>query len=79
MCNMSSHLNQTQGVYKVADLISIKEVTKKTSLSRTTIWRMIERKEFPAPVVLTEIRKAFVLAEVDQWLAERAAMRGLAA
>lgn len=62
----------------MADLISIKDVTKKTSLSRTTIWRLIERKEFPAPVSLTEVRRAFILNEVNEWVAERAAMRGVA-
>lgn len=63
----------------MADLISIKDVMKKTSLSRTTIWRLVEKKQFPAPVPLTEIRKAFVLSEVDHWLDERMGARSVAA
>lgn len=41
----------------MADLINIKDVMKKTSLSRTAIWRIVEREEFPAPIFFANCRK----------------------
>ena len=53
------------------ELLSIKETCKRTSISRTGIWRRVKDGEFPRPVSVGGIRKAFVRDEVDQWIAER--------
>lgn len=50
-----------------------KAVMAKTSLSRTTIWRMSRRGEFPAPVRLTSNRIGWSLNAVEAWLADRMA------
>ena len=52
-------------------LISIKEVCRRTSLSRTTISKKRDNGMFPLPVILGECRIAFVAAEIDQWIKER--------
>lgn len=43
--------------------------------SRTTLRRMIERNDFPAPVRLSPNRIGWSLIEVAQWQAERLAQR----
>jgi len=56
-------------------LISIKEACQITSLSRTTIWFKAKEGEFPKPISLGGIRKAFVASEVNDWIAQRVAER----
>lgn len=57
------------------NLISINEVCDRTSLSRTTLWRMTRAGDFPAPITITGMRKAFVAAEIDDWIASRISAR----
>jgi prophage regulatory protein len=56
-------------------LLSIRDVVRRTSLSRATIYKLAESNRFPAPLQLTEGRKAWVAAEVDAWLSARLAER----
>lgn len=48
------------------------------NLSRTTVWREIKEKRFPAPVKTSPNRVAWVSTEVEQWLEARRAERSLA-
>jgi prophage regulatory protein len=48
-------------------LLSLAQVTAKTSLSRSTIYRKIAERAFPQPVQVTESRVAWWLSEVDAW------------
>jgi len=52
-------------------LISAREVTKLTTLSRTTLWRATRAKKFPTPVSISSSRVAWPLHEVQAWLADR--------
>jgi prophage regulatory protein len=52
-------------------LISAREVTELTTLSRTTLWRATKAKTFPAPVSISSSRVAWPLEEVQAWLADR--------
>lgn len=52
--------------------ISIKQVSEKVSLGQSTIYRMIAKGEFPKPFSLGGNRRAWLEADVDKWLAERA-------
>ena len=61
----------------VPELMSINEAAKATSLSRTSIFKLRERGEFPLAVPLGEKRVAFVRDEVAAWIADRIAARGL--
>nr|WP_058989179.1 AlpA family phage regulatory protein [Acetobacter senegalensis] len=55
---------QPAGLY----LLDIKEVIKRTSLSRTTIWRRLKSKSFPEPVRLSEQCVRWRADEVDSWI-----------
>lgn len=56
-------------------LISLNEVTRLTSLSRTMVNRYRAEGKFPKAVVLGEKRIAFVRSEVEGWINERIAAR----
>jgi prophage regulatory protein len=48
-------------------LLSLAQVTAKTSLSRSTIYRKMDAGTFPIAVQVTEFRVAWWLSEVDEW------------
>lgn len=52
-------------------IIPAKAVQDKTSLSRTTLWRMSRKGEFPRPVKLSQGRVGYSASAVDLWLAAR--------
>lgn len=56
-------------------LLPAAEVTKRTSISRTHIWRLVIAGHFPSPVKIVGRRSGWVEAEVDAWIAERVAAR----
>jgi prophage regulatory protein len=49
-------------------LVTIKEACARTSLSRSTLWRLTRDGSFPVPISISGTRKAFVAAEIDQWI-----------
>lgn len=55
-------------------LIRLPEVLKRVGLKKTAIYNLISEDEFPRPVKLGAA-SAWVEAEVDQWIAERASAR----
>jgi prophage regulatory protein len=59
----------------VERLIRIGEVKRLTGLSTATIYRKISAKEFPRPVQLGAVARAWPLSEVQDWIAQRIALR----
>lgn len=47
------------------------EVGRRTSLSRTTIWRLCRAGRFPSPVELSAGRVGWSARAVDAWIAAR--------
>lgn len=56
----------------IVRFISVRDVVARTSLSRTTLWRLVRAGQFPKPRPLTAQRIAFVEAEVSEWLRAKA-------
>jgi predicted DNA-binding transcriptional regulator AlpA len=56
---------------EVAAFVSIKDFCKRSSLSRGTVYNMVDRGEIARPVRLTENRVAFPAPVVDAWFASR--------
>jgi prophage regulatory protein len=48
-------------------------VAERVNLSSTTIWRLVRRRQFPAPIKLSSNRVGWVEGEIDAWVAERTA------
>lgn len=51
--------------------ISIKEVMRMTSLSKSTIYRLVKNGNFPAPVKLSPGRIGFNKQDVLKWMRDR--------
>ena len=56
--------------------LRIQKVLDKTGLSRTQIYRLISRGQFPRPHHLSERIVAWNAADVDAWLADKFGVRG---
>jgi prophage regulatory protein len=60
----------------VERLIRIGEVKRLTGLSTATLYRKIATKDFPRPVALGAVARAWPLSEVQDWIARCIAVRG---
>ena len=52
-----------------------RQVLTLTGLSATTLWRLVRRGAFPAPIQLSPGAVGWLDAEVTAWLSERAGAR----
>ena len=59
----------------VERLIRIGEVKRLTGLSTATLYRKISARDFPRPVQLGAVARAWPLSEVQNWIARRIALR----
>jgi excisionase family DNA binding protein len=50
-----------------------REVTELIGVSRSTLWRMVRQKEFPASVPISRGRVGFGKERVDGWIAAKLA------
>lgn len=55
------------------NILRLEEVKKKTGLSRTTIYELIKRKQFPSQIKLTERSSGWLESEINQFIADRVA------
>jgi prophage regulatory protein len=58
---------------KTAQLLSRQKVQSKTTLSRSSIYDMIAKGEFPKPVKISGRRVAWLEASIDAWIQSRTA------
>jgi prophage regulatory protein len=72
----SSMENVQDGNRLVERLIRIGEVKRLTGVSTATLYRKIAAKEFPRPVRLGVVARAWPLSEVQNWIAGRIELRG---
>jgi prophage regulatory protein len=56
-------------------LIRIDEVKRLTGLSTATLYRKIAANDFPRPVALGALARAWPLSEVQGWITKRIAAR----
>lgn len=54
-----------------ARVLRINEVAKYVGLHRSTVYRMIDRKEFPAPLRLAPNSVGWLREEIDEWVGTR--------
>ena len=53
--------------------LDIHQVTACVGLSKATIYRLIEKKQFPPPLRLAPRRVGWLREAIDQWLAQKKA------
>lgn len=56
-------------------IIRLRRTIEKTGLSRSTIYALEKRGDFPKKINLSPRTMGFLESEVDAWIAERAATR----
>ena len=54
-----------------ARILRLKDVRKLLNLHKSTIYRLIERKEFPAPIQLGPNSVGWLREEIEEWIASR--------
>lgn len=52
-------------------LLTMRELTRATSLSRTTVYRMVAQGTLPPPLKIGKSRIAWRASSITRWLAER--------
>ena len=76
MTRTTTTIRPTEPAISVAlRFLPVKEVVRRTSLSRATVYRLVQAGEFPKPVTLTGARTAWVETEVTAWMQARLAGR----
>lgn len=69
------HLIQNTGpaVRKIRRFVALPEVEHLTSLRKSSIYRMVREKTFPAPLQISPRRVAWDLQSVEDWIEQRQA------
>lgn len=52
----------------VVSLLPLKDVARRTTLSKVQIYRMVTGGQFPKPVWLSQGRRAWVDSEINEWI-----------
>ena len=72
---VSAHA-QTEGA-PGRGVLTIREVVRRVGLSRSTLYELVRRGAFPAPLELAPNRVGWLHEEIDAWLASRPRRRRL--
>lgn len=59
-----------------AEILRLPEVLRRTGLSRTSVWRLTKKGDFPTPVRLGERCVGWLRGELDAWLESRPRVSG---
>ncbi|MAQ22968.1 MAG: AlpA family transcriptional regulator [Pseudomonadales bacterium] len=62
---------KTQSEMHELNILKTKEVMKITTLSRSTLFRLIRNGDFPRPIELTPGRSGFINQEILNWISTR--------
>ena len=66
MKNDNQHSNEIE-----PELLSLKEVVRRTTKSRSALWRDIQAKNFPPPIKIGQRSIAFKSSEISEWIESR--------
>ena len=55
----------------MSKVLKLKEVVKKSALSKSSLYEKIKRGTFPAPIKLGERASGWIDDEVDEWIEAR--------
>ena len=70
---MSENKTDETPALAVDRLLSFRDLKARCTLSRSTVWRYVQRGEFPKPIKVTDRRIAWRESDVTRWLDKRAA------
>jgi prophage regulatory protein len=58
-----------------ARIVRVREIVKRTGMSRSTLSRQVKLGKFPSPFRLTETTLGWMESEVEEWIMQRSAKR----
>lgn len=58
-------------IFMAYNLIKINEVLHRCAISKATLYRLLEEKQFPSQVVLSKRAIAFYEHEIEDWIKTR--------
>jgi len=65
---------QQSTLHSVDDrILRIADVEQSVGLKKSTIYALVQKKEFPSPIKLGSRSSGFLLSEINQWKRERIA------
>lgn len=70
-CSHQPMRNLSRFVMTVMKIIKVPEVLERCAMSRASLYRMLQRNEFPRQVRISIRSIGFYEHEVNQWLADR--------
>jgi len=68
---------QGEAVSSPVRLIGLKDVMKRTTLPKSTLYKWVAQGTFPKPIKLGERRVAWIELEVEDWIASKCELRGM--
>lgn len=57
--------------FKFMQLLTVNETSKLTTLSRSTIYRMVKRGDFPELKNISQCRSGFLVKDIYEWIQNR--------
>ena len=57
-------------------LLRIKDVSSKTTLAKSTIWRRLALNKFPKPIKITSAINVWRESDIDNWIEEQFNLNG---
>ena len=75
---MSQQVQPQTATEAPSRFVSVKEFSRRSSLARSSLYRMVERGEISKPCKLTPKRVAWPAEVIDAWFAARAAEQATA-
>ena len=56
-------------------ILKLKEVTNIVGLSRSSVYTLVQRGDFPQPIKISVRSSGWLRSEIDQWIERRASSR----
>lgn len=61
----------TNLIFVNESILTVKDVAEMTTLSKSTIYRMIRSNEFPRCICVSKNRSGFLASEINDWIRHR--------
>ena len=61
----------TNLIFVNESILTVKDVAEMTTLSKSTIYRMIRSNEFPRCIYVSKNRSGFLASEINDWIRHR--------
>jgi excisionase family DNA binding protein len=68
---MSEHTDHAAGMHGRERMLTAEHVAQRLSISVRTVWRLVDRKELPAPIRFNRKLVRWLEKDIDEWFEAR--------